>query len=199
MAAENPDAREPGQGSSVESAEEQTGYEGNGEDFAQADPDVLLDVPVVKVEELSLEVEDLKARVALRARLADLLEIEVGIDLSLSDVKLETKGVEAEARLKARLENVDSMIERTLSSVDNNPELIKDLTNMSEAASRSRRDDGPVSDIEEAKSEASASGGINATRAALSKAEELGVDLSELQGTGSGGRITVRDVREAAG
>jgi pyruvate/2-oxoglutarate dehydrogenase complex dihydrolipoamide acyltransferase (E2) component len=37
-----------------------------------------------------------------------------------------------------------------------------------------------------------------ATPAAERKAEELGVDLSQIEGTGSGGRITVKDVREAA-
>jgi pyruvate/2-oxoglutarate dehydrogenase complex dihydrolipoamide acyltransferase (E2) component len=37
-----------------------------------------------------------------------------------------------------------------------------------------------------------------ATPAAARKADELGVDLSQVEGTGSGGRITVKDVREAA-
>ena len=37
-----------------------------------------------------------------------------------------------------------------------------------------------------------------ATPAAEHKAEDLGVDLSQIEGTGSGGRITVKDVREAA-
>jgi pyruvate/2-oxoglutarate dehydrogenase complex dihydrolipoamide acyltransferase (E2) component len=37
-----------------------------------------------------------------------------------------------------------------------------------------------------------------ATPAAARKAEDLGVDLSQIEGTGSGGRITVKDVREAA-
>ena len=37
-----------------------------------------------------------------------------------------------------------------------------------------------------------------ATPAAERKAEELGVDLSEIEGTGSGGRITVKDVTKAA-
>ena len=36
------------------------------------------------------------------------------------------------------------------------------------------------------------------TPAAERKAEDLGVDLSQIEGTGSGGRITVKDVREAA-
>jgi pyruvate dehydrogenase E2 component (dihydrolipoamide acetyltransferase) len=39
---------------------------------------------------------------------------------------------------------------------------------------------------------------VQATPAAQRTAEELGVDLSKVQGTGSGGRITVKDVRSAA-
>jgi pyruvate/2-oxoglutarate dehydrogenase complex dihydrolipoamide acyltransferase (E2) component len=37
-----------------------------------------------------------------------------------------------------------------------------------------------------------------ATPAAERKADELGVDLSQIEGTGSGGRITVKDVTKAA-
>jgi pyruvate/2-oxoglutarate dehydrogenase complex dihydrolipoamide acyltransferase (E2) component len=36
-----------------------------------------------------------------------------------------------------------------------------------------------------------------ATEAAVRVADELGIDLAELSGTGTEGRITVRDVREA--
>ena len=39
---------------------------------------------------------------------------------------------------------------------------------------------------------------VQATPAAERTAEELGVDLSRVEGTGSGGRITVKDVRNAA-
>jgi predicted RNase H-like HicB family nuclease len=38
----------------------------------------------------------------------------------------------------------------------------------------------------------------NATEAAKRKAEELGVDLSRIEGTGSGGLITIKDVVQAA-
>lgn len=176
--AEDTPAEEPG----VE------GYEESGEDFARADPDVLLDVPKINVEELNLEVEELKARVALRTRLSDLLEVDVGLDVSLGEVKLETKGVEAEARLKARLDTVQAMIERTLSSLDDNPELIKDLADLSGGASR---EDGERPALR------SAGSGGEATEAARKKAEELGVDLSSLQGTGSGGRVILSDVRRA--
>jgi pyruvate/2-oxoglutarate dehydrogenase complex dihydrolipoamide acyltransferase (E2) component len=37
-----------------------------------------------------------------------------------------------------------------------------------------------------------------ATAAARRKAEELGVDLSAVEGTGPGGLITIRDVQAAA-
>src|SRR3712207_8708246 len=37
-----------------------------------------------------------------------------------------------------------------------------------------------------------------ATPAAERRAEEMGVDLSRVEGTGSGGRITVKDVQRAA-
>ena len=40
--------------------------------------------------------------------------------------------------------------------------------------------------------------GVEATPAAERTAEKLGVDLSQVRGTGSGGRITVKDVRSAA-
>jgi pyruvate dehydrogenase E2 component (dihydrolipoamide acetyltransferase) len=39
---------------------------------------------------------------------------------------------------------------------------------------------------------------VEATPAAKRKAEELGTDLSMVEGTGSGGRITVKDVESAA-
>jgi pyruvate/2-oxoglutarate dehydrogenase complex dihydrolipoamide acyltransferase (E2) component len=39
---------------------------------------------------------------------------------------------------------------------------------------------------------------VEATPAAVRRAEELGVDLSQVRGTGSGGRIIVKDVENAA-
>jgi pyruvate/2-oxoglutarate dehydrogenase complex dihydrolipoamide acyltransferase (E2) component len=40
--------------------------------------------------------------------------------------------------------------------------------------------------------------GVEVTEAARRKAEELDVDLSQLKGTGAGGRVLVKDVKEAA-
>jgi pyruvate/2-oxoglutarate dehydrogenase complex dihydrolipoamide acyltransferase (E2) component len=41
-------------------------------------------------------------------------------------------------------------------------------------------------------------GEVNATDAARRKAGELGVNLSDVRGTGSGGRVLVKDVEKAA-
>jgi pyruvate/2-oxoglutarate dehydrogenase complex dihydrolipoamide acyltransferase (E2) component len=40
--------------------------------------------------------------------------------------------------------------------------------------------------------------GADATGAARQRAEELGIDLSQVEGSGTGGRITVKDVTKAA-
>jgi hypothetical protein len=91
------------------------------------EPDVLVDVPKLKVEELGMEVENLHAQVALEARLGELLHLHVGVDVVADRVALEMKGVEAEAQLKARLDRVLSTIERTLKTVDAHPEVLTEL------------------------------------------------------------------------
>ena len=92
-------------------------------------PDVLLDVPDLSVEELTLEVDKLEAHVALDARLANLLKLTAGVDASIDKVKLSIKGVHAQATLIVRLENVRAIIERTLQTLDNNPSIVSGLLN----------------------------------------------------------------------
>lgn len=58
---------------------------------------MLLDVPMLKVEEMALEVEDLEAHVSLQAEVLSLLKLQVGADVSLGRVSLDIKGVEAVA------------------------------------------------------------------------------------------------------
>ncbi|GAA3364157.1 hypothetical protein [Saccharopolyspora gregorii] len=94
----------------------------------EVEPDVLLDVPALRVEELHLEVEDLRAQVSLQAEIRDLLRLSVGADVSLGRADLELKGVEAQAFLKVRLDHVAEIIERVLTSIDRNPEIVLGLT-----------------------------------------------------------------------
>jgi hypothetical protein len=90
-------------------------------------PDVILDVPNLSVEQITLEVDNLQVHIALDARLANLLKLTAGADASIDKVKLDIKGVQATATLVVRLDNVRAIIERTLQTLDNNPQLVTQL------------------------------------------------------------------------
>lgn len=90
-------------------------------------PDVFLDVPNLKVEEITIEVENLEAHLALDARLANLLHLRAGADVSVDKVSIQIKGVEASVQLIVRLDNVAYIIDRTLTTIDRNPELLEGL------------------------------------------------------------------------
>jgi hypothetical protein len=90
-------------------------------------PDVLLDVPNLSVDEINLEVANLQVHIALDARLANLLQLTAGADATIDQVKINIKGVQAQATLIVRLENVRAIIERTLQTLDNNPQLVTQL------------------------------------------------------------------------
>jgi hypothetical protein len=91
------------------------------------EPDVLLDVPVLKVEEITLTVEGLRAHVAVLAELADLVKLSVGADVELDKVELTIKGVEAQALLKVRLEQVRAILDKALTTIGENPEILQGL------------------------------------------------------------------------
>jgi pyruvate/2-oxoglutarate dehydrogenase complex dihydrolipoamide acyltransferase (E2) component len=217
------------------------------------EPDVLLDVPVLKVEEIDLKVEGLRAHVAVLAELADLVKLSVGADVELDKVELTIKGVEAQALLKVRLEQVRAILDKALTTIGENPEILQSLgqtvdrtvgevggaareavgeggtvsqftEGVSEATQRvgdaagqavgqvgqtANQAAGQATDqvqgtAEQASEEAESHSGVvedeepDATHAARRKAEQLRVDLSEVEGSGSGGRIRVTDVVQAA-
>ncbi len=155
------------------------------------EPDVQLDVPALSVEEIDLEVEDLQVRLSIQAELADLVKIKVGLDAELDGVKLGIKGVEAQARLKARLDNVRAIFSEVLASLQHSPQFFRQPSDAGVADETGDVSVPPADAQEPAQPEA--------TEAARFKARELGVDLSGLEGTGSGGRIVVGDVVRAAG
>ena len=90
-------------------------------------PDVLLDVPNLSVEQISVQVSNLQANLNLDARLANLLHLTAGVNASIDDVRIEIAGVRAQATLIVRLDNVRAIIERTLQTLDNNPQLVTQL------------------------------------------------------------------------
>lgn len=285
MSPEIPESRDPD--GSARGPEEETAprreYEEYaapaGEPSAAQDPDVLLDVPALSVEELHLEVESLKARISVQAELADMVKLNVGVDVDLGAVKLGIKGLDAQVLLKVKLDNIRAILEGALKAIDRDPSILGRLTGEADRTDRQPGDDGRPTDgagtadeaeqsvrrtvdesgnvldtvldgsggvLEESVSEDLAdlpleeeyvddegrnvgrarddagnvveeelddkgnvvgflgliegneAGRRNATEAAERKAREAGVDLSTVDGTGSGGRILVKDVQMAA-
>jgi pyruvate/2-oxoglutarate dehydrogenase complex dihydrolipoamide acyltransferase (E2) component len=177
------------------------------------DPDLTLDVPSLNVEELNLDVENLRARVSLHAELADMVKLSVGVEADVDKVKLEAKGVEAQLLLKAGLDNVRAILAKALDALDNNPGILEDLLRTSGETSGStgqRALEGTAGPTEATPEQGAAEGTEDpeteeenvrepeATEAARRKAQELGIDLSRVEGTGAGGRILLGDVRRAA-
>jgi hypothetical protein len=91
------------------------------------EPDVVLDVPELEVDRITLEVRDLRAHVSILAELANLLNISVGVDARLDEVKLEIEGVEAEVHLVARLKNVRAILVKALETIGEHPEILRIL------------------------------------------------------------------------
>jgi pyruvate/2-oxoglutarate dehydrogenase complex dihydrolipoamide acyltransferase (E2) component len=188
---------------------DEEGRTGSGdEDYAvragQADgesgePDLQLDVPSLSVEEIELEVEDLQVHLSIQAELADLVRINIGLDAELGEAKLSIKGVEAQVQLKARLDNVRDIFSEVLASLQHSPQFFR---RPSETATTAEADNvlSPPA-REETGTPQDVAGDLvepEATEAAVRRARELGVDLTNLRGTGAGGRIVVRDVTRAA-
>jgi hypothetical protein len=103
----------------------------NYKDYAIVDPskiepgpDVLVDVPVAKIDNVEVEVDDLQVQVAVQARVRKLLDLSVGAQAHLGKVELQIQGVEAQALLKARLDNVQTLLDRVALTLDRNPELL---------------------------------------------------------------------------
>lgn len=161
--------------------------EGAGPARDMGDTDVFLDVPVVKVDEIELEVENLLASVSLEAEVLDLLKLKVGADVGLGRVQLTIKGVEAQALLKVRLDNVRDIIARVLETIDANPQILEQVTR------------GVGSSLEKvAGGTGEAVGAVG--KGAGSAVEDVGQGAgSAVEDVGSGAGGAVRDVGSGAG
>jgi e3 binding domain len=91
-------------------------------------PDVLLDAPMVSIKDLNFELDDLRAKVSLFAKVLDLVELSAGIDAYLGKVKLTIESVDVQALLKVRLDNVTAILDRVLTTIDRNPQIVQELT-----------------------------------------------------------------------
>ena len=180
---------------------------------ASGPPDLTLDVPSLGIEELNLDVENLKARISMHAELADMVKLSVGVEADVDKVKLEAKGIEAQLLLKVGLDNVRAILGQALHALDNNPGILEALLQTSGESSgvggralegaAGPSEDAPMQeageDTEAPEIRNEGAGELKATDAARRKAEELGVDLAQIEGTGAGGRVLLTDVKKAAG
>ena len=96
-------------------------------DRAGGEPDVLLVVPVLKVDRIHLELEDLYAHLSLRANILDLVKLNVGIQAKLGKVRIDIEGVEAQALARVRLDHVVAVVDRVMTTIDRNPELLEGI------------------------------------------------------------------------
>ena len=147
------------------------------------EPDVVVDIPVVKVDEIHFELDDLEARISLHAEVLDLVKLSVGVHAQLGKVELDIKGVEAQALLRARLDHVTAIIDRVLTTLDRNPDVLQTIAHSLE----------PVT---EGAGKAVSEVGEGANKAVGQIGEGAG---SAVEDVGEGAEGAVKDVGEGAG
>jgi hypothetical protein len=89
--------------------------------------DVYLDAPLVRVDEIKFELDDLRAHLAVLAEAGHFVQINAGAGVRLGKVELDIQGVETQAVLEARLDNVTAILARVLTTLDRNPELLQSV------------------------------------------------------------------------
>jgi hypothetical protein len=158
------------------------------------EPDVIVDIPVVKVDELHFELDDLVARLSLHAEVLDLVKLSVGVHAELGKVELNLKGVEAQALMRARLDHVTAIIDRVLTTLDRNPEVLQNIAKalqpVTEGAGKA------VGEVGEGANKAVGQIGEGAGSAVEDVGEGAGGAVKDV-GKGAGG--AVEDVGEGAG
>lgn len=121
------------EGAMSKGEESQTGGKDMGRPPAD-EPDVFVDIPEIHVGELQVDVQRLEAHLALRAQIANLLNLVAGVHVSVDEVKIDLKEIDAQAVLKVRLENTYNILDRTLTTLDENPEIVQGLLDTADSA-----------------------------------------------------------------
>jgi hypothetical protein len=158
-------------------------------------PDVLLDAPMVSIKGLDFELDDLRAKVSLFAKVLDLVELSAGIDAYLGKVKLTIESVDVQALLKVRLDNVTAILDRVLTTIDRNPQIVQELASGVGSA---------VEDVGKGSGELVGEGANEAVSeigsGAGSAVEDVGEGAGEaVEDVGEGAGSAVGDVGQGAG
>ncbi|PNS17569.1 hypothetical protein CAC42_8112 [Sphaceloma murrayae] len=97
-----------------------------------APPDVYLNVPQLSVGRIELNVDDLRADINLNARVAGLVQLNAGVQLSVQNINITIADVDVELELVVRLGHLVDIVNRVFESVDLNP-LIVSIGNATES------------------------------------------------------------------
>jgi hypothetical protein len=134
-------------GNMSKAAEAQTGGKPMGRAPVE-EPDVWVNVPELHVGELNIDVGHLDAQLALRTHVASLVGLIAGVQVSVDNVKIDLKDVDGKAELKVRLQNTYNILDRTLTTLDENPEILKGLLETADTAGKeATRPGGAVKEL----------------------------------------------------
>lgn len=89
--------------------------------------DVVLHIPNLCVNRIFLKVDSLTAKLNLDARIANLVQVRAGVDVLIGEVDLTVEGVRAQVLLLVDLDDVVYIVDRTLTFIDNHPEIVQQL------------------------------------------------------------------------
>ncbi|KAH0375645.1 hypothetical protein KCU92_g10099, partial [Aureobasidium melanogenum] len=94
-----------------------------------AAPDVYLNVPELHVGRIELVVEKLSADLNLNAKVANLVQLNAGVQVAIEKVNITIAEVDAEVELVVRLGHLVDIVGRVFDSLDLNPLLISTIGN----------------------------------------------------------------------
>ncbi|KAI1781293.1 hypothetical protein F4818DRAFT_398659 [Hypoxylon cercidicola] len=104
-----------------------TGTTTSAPSYGSNPPDVYLNVPELHVGRIELDVDNLNAEINLAAQVANLVELNAGIQVGITKVNITIADVDANLELIIRLGNLADIVNRTLESLNLNPLLINIL------------------------------------------------------------------------
>lgn len=93
-------------------------------------PDVYLNVPELHVGRIELGVEELQADINLNAKVAGLVQVNAGVQVSVQKINVTIADVDVNLELIVRLGHLVDIVERVFESLDLNPLLIGLINNV---------------------------------------------------------------------
>jgi hypothetical protein len=93
-------------------------------------PDVYLNVPELHVGRIELTVEELQADINLNAKVAGLVQVNAGVQVSVQKINITIADVDVNLELIVRLGHLVDIVERVFDSLDLNPLLIGLINNV---------------------------------------------------------------------